>query len=129
MSDVTFPQALRTRCLVTEAELIAWFAAAEPGTRLAYWRGHLAAAIFRGASNLPEPERQELRRVACRAWALAEAGEAHLVQRRNAANDISYLIEVRPRAKSSPAPLRAFAGRHKRLPPPQNLLRKGHAHG
>ncbi len=117
MSGIVFAQVVTTQCLVTEADLIAWFEAAEPGARVAYCRGHLTTAISPDSSNLPEAERQELQRVACRAWAMAEAGEAHLMQRRNAANDISYLIEVRPRAKSSPAPRRAFAGSPKRLAP------------
>ena len=116
MSSIVFAPVVPTQCLVTEADLIAWFAAAEPGARLAYCRGHLTTAIVRGASSLPEAERQELRRVACRAWALAEAGEAHLLQRRNAANDISYLIEVRPREPLSPPQQLAVAGRSKRLP-------------
>ena len=116
MSSIVFAPFVRTQCLVTEAELLAWFAAAEPGARLAYCRGHLSIAIFRGASNLPEAERQELRRVASRAWALAEAGQAHLLQRRNAVNDISYLIEVRPTEALSPPSPRAVAGRSRRLP-------------
>jgi len=117
MKGVVFGQVVSTRCLVTEADLIAWFAAAQPGDRLAYCRGHMGTAISPEMSNLPDAERRELRRVACRAWALAEAGEAHLLQRRNAANDISYLIEVRPRPKPSPAPLRGSAGSHKRITP------------
>ena len=117
MNGVVFGQVVSTQCLVTEAELIAWFAAAQPGDRLAYCRGHMGTAISPDTSDLPDPERRELRRVACRAWELAEAGEAHLLQRRNAANDISYLIEVRPRPKSLPAMLRGSAGSHMRVTP------------
>ena len=115
MNGAVVAQFVLTRCLVTEADFIAWFAAAQPGARLAYFRGHLGVTLSPEMSDLPEAKRRELQRVACRAWALAEAGEAHLLQRRNAANDISYLIEARPRANSLPAPPRACAASPMRL--------------
>jgi hypothetical protein len=90
---------------LTEAALIAWFAAAPASARITYHRGFLAVdASALGGSSLPVPQRQDLQRVAGRAWRLAEAGLAHLLQRRHGDHDFAYLLEVRPRPpKLTPA--------------------------
>lgn len=84
---------------VTEATLARWFAVAPAGARIAYHRGLLAVAVAPETTDLPETDRYELQRVADRARALADAGLAHLLQRRNGDSDFSYLIVVRPRPK------------------------------
>ena len=92
---------------VTEATLSRWFAVAPAGARIAYHRGLLAVAIAPETSDLPEADRCELQRVADRARSLANAGLAHLLQRRNGEFDFSYLIEVRPRPRTLTAAQRA----------------------
>lgn len=83
---------------LTEAALVAQVAGASVGTRIEYHRGLLAADTASSEGNpLPAHERRELRRVAARAWRLAQAGLVHLVQRRHGDFDFAYLLEVRPR--------------------------------
>ena len=84
---------------LTEAALCAWLGAAAPGERLAYHRGFLARDTSPLTQLLPDAERRALLRLASRAWALAEAGLAHLVQRRHGEEDYSYLIVARPRPR------------------------------
>jgi hypothetical protein len=61
---------------VSEIELCAWVAQAEPGAVLEYHRGYLAHD-------------------------LAERGLVHLVQRRHGPEDYSYFAVARPRAKGA----------------------------
>lgn len=81
----------------TTTVLAAWFAAASPGDRIVYWRGHLAEDLWQPGSSLSDHERQALAEVASYAWRLSERGLAHLAQRRRGEDDFDYLLEVRPR--------------------------------
>ena len=97
----------------TAAALAAWFAAAAPGDRIVYWRGHLAADLWQPGSYLSDRKRNALADVAGFAWRLYERGLAHLTQRRRGEDEFDYLLEVRPRPHASvpafpiPAPLEA----------------------
>ncbi|MBE9606273.1 hypothetical protein IAI18_15515 [Acetobacteraceae bacterium H6797] len=88
---------------LTEAALCAWLGAAAPGDRLPYHRGFLARETSPLTQLLPDAERLALLRLANRAWALAESGLAHLVQRRHGHEDYSYFIIAchRPRRLTS----------------------------
>lgn len=77
--------------------LAAWFAAASPGDRIVYWRGHLAEDLWQQGSHLPDGERHALAEVAGCAWRLSERGLAHLAQRRRGEDEFDYILEVRPR--------------------------------
>ncbi|MCE2920363.1 MAG: hypothetical protein ACK5S0_00020 [bacterium] len=46
---------------IGEPEMLAWFLAASPGDRIAYWRGHLAIELAPTASPLGHSERRRLR--------------------------------------------------------------------
>jgi hypothetical protein len=93
------------RLRLTEVELCAWLAEAEPGEALEYHRGFLALDRAAGARRLPEAEQAELGRLADRAWWAAEQGLVHLVQRRRR-DGYRYLIVAR--RHGAPASLRAL---------------------
>ena len=95
MDSIAFPPP--PAATLSEADLCRWLGAAAPGERLAYHRGFLARETSPLTQLLPDAERLALLRLANRAWALAEAGLAHLVQRRHGEEDYSYLIVARPR--------------------------------
>lgn len=95
--DTCIPDTPNGAAPLSEAALCAWLGAAAPGERLAYHRGFLARETSPLTQLLPDAERLALLRLANRAWALAEAGLAHLVQRRHGEEDYSYLIVARPR--------------------------------
>jgi hypothetical protein len=84
---------------LTEAGLCKWIGAAAPGDTLVYHRGFLACDTSAVLQLLPESERVALMRVAGRAWKLADAGLAHLIQRRNGDADYEYQIVARPRPR------------------------------
>lgn len=87
-----------TACLrLSEMDLCAWLAQAEPGDALEYFRGFLSMDRCPSNGRLATPEMAELVRVARRAMSGAESGLAHLVQRKNGPCDYSYLIIARPR--------------------------------
>jgi hypothetical protein len=87
-----------TACLrLSEMDLCAWLAQAEPGDALQYFRGFLTMDRCPSNGRLANPEMAELVRVARRAMSAAESGLAHLVQRKNGPCDYSYLIIARPR--------------------------------
>ena len=88
-----------TRSPLTEAALCAWLGAAAPGDRLMYHRGFLARQVCAQVACLPEAERLALQRLANRAWKLAEAGLADLVQQRNGFEDYSYVLVARHRPR------------------------------
>ena len=81
----------------TADALAAWFAAAAPGDRIVYWRGHLAEDLWQPASHLAGEERCALAEVAGYAWRLSERGLAHLAQRRRGEDEFDYILEARPR--------------------------------
>lgn len=99
-------RAVLCRLPLTQTALCAWVGDASPGDQLVYHRGYLA--IDTGADSLvgTPAERQELRRVANRAWQLAQDGVVHLVQRRHGEVDYAYLVVVRPRPRVATGALR-----------------------
>ena len=68
---------------------LAWLEQAHPGEVLVYHRGLLAHD--RARSDLAETERRQIARIADAAFAAAEEGRVHLVQRRHGPFDFSYL--------------------------------------
>ena len=64
---------------------------ADPGDRIEYHRGLLAADRARGLSSLANADRRELGAIADRTLALAEEGRLLLVQKRHGPDDYSYL--------------------------------------
>src|SRR3954471_13495809 len=72
---------------LTEAALADWFRGAAPGDTITYHRGALARQICPQLHLLTEDERLRLVKLAPRARYLADAGLAHLVQRRHGFED------------------------------------------
>ena len=97
MDSIAFPPP--PAATLSKADLCRWLGAAAPGERLAYHRGFLARDLSPLTQLLPVEERIALARLANRAWKLAEAGLAHLLQRRHGDEDYSYLIVARPRPR------------------------------
>ena len=92
---------------LTEVALCAWVGQALPGDRLAYHAGYLAIDKEADSRFATPAERQELRRVADRAWQLAQDGIVHLVQRRDGEADFIYYVVVRRRRRATSGALRA----------------------
>jgi hypothetical protein len=78
--------------LLTEDSLCRWVGTAAPGDIIIYFRGSLARSLCPELELLPVHERARLGRLAARARKLAEAGLAHLVQRRHGVEDCSYIL-------------------------------------
>jgi hypothetical protein len=95
----------RIQLCISEIDFCAWLGQAAPADRLEYHRGFLVMDTSSLGAGLADHERRELGRLARRAWWAAERQLVHLVQRRHAANDFSYLAIVRPRPKTLPASL------------------------
>ena len=95
----------KIRLCLAEIDFCAWLGQAAPGDLLEYHRGFLAMDVSPDRANLDDQERRELGRLARRAWWAAERQLVHLVQRRHAPNDFSYLAIVRPRPNTAPASL------------------------
>ena len=95
----------KIRLRLTEIDFCVWLGQAAPGGRLEYHRGFLAMDVSPHCANLDDQERRELARLARRAWWAAERQLVHLVQRRHAPNDFSYLAIARPRPNTAPASL------------------------
>ena len=94
------------KAALNELQLCMWLDGAAPGDTLEYYRGFLAKDVWKGpAQRLKEPERIVLDRLASRARWAAERGFAHLVQRRIAPEQFSYLLIARPRAPFAQSPL------------------------
>ena len=85
--------------VLTEHGLCDRFAEAAPGDAIVYHIGLLARDRDKVATNLAPDHRDELEIVARRAWQMAEAGLAHLLQRRVADERFAYLLIVRPRPR------------------------------
>lgn len=96
---------LAIRLRIIEIDFCAWLGQAAPDDALEYHRGFLALDAGPHGGSLGGHERRELGRVARRAWWAAERHLIHLVQRRHAANDFSYLAIARVRPKTIPASL------------------------
>jgi hypothetical protein len=91
---------------LNELQLCMWLGDAAPGDTLEYHRGFLVKDIDTGSKQrLKEPDRTILERLASRARWAAERGFAHLVQRRIAPEQFSYLLIARPRAPDARSPL------------------------
>jgi hypothetical protein len=100
---VRAPSPLRPQ--IGEAELLAWFLAASPGDRIAYWRGHLAIDLAPTSSPLSQNERRRLRGLKNMTLSMAETGLLHLVQQRLGLDDYLYLAIARPRPRQGSARL------------------------
>ncbi len=97
------PSPLRPQ--IGEAEMLAWFLAASPGDRIAYWRGHLAIDLAPTASPLSQSERRRLRGLKNMTLHMAELDLLHLVQQRLGPDDYLYLAIARPRPRQGSARL------------------------
>jgi hypothetical protein len=86
---------------LTEIELCAWVAQAEPGAVLAYHRGFLALDRTAFGHLGDTPARRALALLGARAHDLAERGLVHLVQHRHGPEDYSYFAVARPRARGA----------------------------
>jgi hypothetical protein len=84
---------------LTEAALRTWLDAAAPGDAITYHRGALARQLCPQLNLLAPDERVRLARLSSRALKLAEAGHAHLVQRRHGFEDYAYILVVRHRPR------------------------------
>ena len=93
---------------LTEIEFCAWVAQAEPGDRLEYHRGFLAADMVSPLTGLSDEERDQLRDLGDRAFWAAEAGLVHLVQQRIATDCFAYLAIARPKSKAAAVSLSAL---------------------
>jgi len=83
------------------------FTDAKPGEAITYHIGMLARDRDKVATTLPPEQRDELELVARRAWAMAEAGLCHLVQRRLDTECFGYVPRSKrmPRRQKSKKPL------------------------
>ena len=93
---------------ISEVDLCAWLGQAAPQDAVEYHRGFLVLDVNAQGICLADRERLELARVARRAWWASEKELVHLVQRRRAANEFSYLAIARTRpnpASASPTSL------------------------
>ena len=86
---------------LSEIELCAWIAQAEPGAILEYYRGFLALDRTAFGRFGDTPARAALAQLGSRAHDLAERGLVHLVQLRHAAEDYSYFAIARPRREGA----------------------------
>jgi hypothetical protein len=86
---------------ISEIELCAWIAQAEPGAVLEYHRGFLALDRTAFGRFAETPARAALSMLGNRAHDLAERGLVHLVQHRHGVEDYSYFAVARPRRKGA----------------------------
>ena len=86
---------------LSEIELCAWIAQAEPGAVLEYHRGYLALDRTAFGRFADTPARAALAQLGSRAHDLAERGLVHLVQLRHGAEDYSYFAIARPRREGA----------------------------
>jgi hypothetical protein len=84
---------------LTDAAICTWLGAAAPGDTIVYHRGSLARELCPQLNLLEQDERIRLGKLAARAWRLAEAGLACLVQRRRGFEDFEYLLVARRRPR------------------------------
>jgi hypothetical protein len=78
-------------------EFCGWLGQAEPGDVISYHRGFLVLDRVPSKKDLPDVRSAELDLLAKCAMRAAERDLVHLVQRRNASLDFSYLAIARPR--------------------------------
>jgi hypothetical protein len=89
------------------------FTDAKPGEGITYHIGMLARDRDKVATTLGPEQRDELELVARRAWAMAEAGLCHLLQRRIHTECFAYVLIVRPRHTGMSVACSPLAGRRK----------------
>ena len=90
----------------TEEALCAWVGAAAPGDSVVYHRGFLA--IDGGPeTDASATQRTRLLRLASRAMRLCQQGFVHLVQRREAERDFTYIAVACPRPLSAVGALKS----------------------
>lgn len=90
--------------MVADANALSDFIAdAAAGAIIGYHIGALARDRYRGLSQLPDAQCRELGILADYALRLADAGWAHLVQRRLGEERFLYLLVVRPRRRRGDA--------------------------
>ena len=87
------------------------FADAKPDEAITYHIGMLARDRDRLTTALAPEQRDALELVARRAWAMAEAGLCHLVQRRLGTERFAYVLIVRPRHTGMSVACSALADR------------------
>lgn len=97
--DTRIPDIRAVAPPVTEASLCNWLGAAAAGDTITYFRGALSRSLCPQLAILQQDERVVLAKMANRAWRLAEAGLAHLVQRRHGFEDYEYVLIARPRPR------------------------------
>ena len=86
---------------LSEIELCAWIAQAEPGAVLEYYRGFLALDRTAFGRFADTPARVAVAQLGSRAHDLAERGLVHLVQHRHGPGDYSYYAVARARSKGA----------------------------
>ena len=90
------------RPAITEIELCAWLAQADPDDVLEYYRGLLAVDRAPYGQPMSAKDRFALGLLGDRAMRLADHGFVHLLQRRLGPDNFSYLAIARPRPRTSP---------------------------
>ena len=90
---------------ISDVELCAWIAQAEPGAWLEYHRGFLVIDAMAGISKLPEPDRRRLEALAAGAHRAFHEGLVHLVQVRIGPDCFAYVAIARPRPAAAPVRL------------------------
>ena len=90
-----------TAAPLDEAMFCARVFAARPGERIEYHRGFLVLDRSPLGGSADRETRSELIRVAERAFALAERGLVHLVQKRIAPERFSYMAVIRPKRQQA----------------------------
>lgn len=105
------PRSSQQPDVMTEDALCDSVAQAAPGSVITYHVGQLARDRDHLASSLAPEQRQALNAVAGRAWKLAAAGWAHLVQRRVGEACFAYqlVISRRPLSARSTRAMRPLA--------------------
>jgi hypothetical protein len=86
---------------LTPDDFCSWIGKSAPGERTVYYRGDLGRDRCRSTTSMSERDRQRLIALARQALVAAEDGRLHLLQRRHAAGDYSYIaVRARKRAKA-----------------------------
>jgi hypothetical protein len=96
--DGTLSTHLPSEPHTTAKDFRSWLASARAGDRFAYYFGFLALGTDLDGRRLPEPACRDALVVARAAWAAADRGLVHLVQRRLGENRFEYLAVARRQA-------------------------------
>ena len=98
----------RSGAEITDIDLYAWIAQAEPGDALIYHGGFLVVDADKTVSALATERRLALRRLADAAFRAAEQGLVHLVQEREGRDRFAYIAVARSKPKHGGASLSAL---------------------